>query len=62
MCPSDSAIGATSALSSWASDNEEGCTEVTGNYWRNYWRKRREMEDIGTGVSELLVATDVKVC
>jgi len=24
---------------SWASDNEEGCTEVTENYWRKCWTK-----------------------
>jgi len=25
---------------SWASDDEEGCTEVTGNYWRKHQMKR----------------------
>jgi len=25
---------------SWVSDNEEGCTELTENYWRKHWMKR----------------------
>ena len=24
---------------SWASDDEEGCTEVTEKYWRKCWMK-----------------------
>ena len=25
---------------SWASDNEEGCTEVTEKFWRKRWTKQ----------------------